>query len=44
MEELKGRTLAFIAQHFVEVTSFSHDLVGLADSLLSGLAKVCHNI
>ena len=41
MEELKGRTLAFVAHSFSEVAALSHDLVGLADGLLSGLAKVC---
>lgn len=41
MEELKGRTLAFVAHSFSEVAALSHDLVGLAGGLLSGLAKVC---
>ena len=40
MEELKGSALSFIAQNFTAVASLSHDLAGLADSLLSRLAKV----
>ena len=43
MQELKGRTLAFIAEKFSEVAALSQDLVGLADTLLSGLAKVHSN-
>ena len=40
MDELKGNALAFIAQNFTAVASLSHDLAGLADSLLTRLAKV----
>ena len=40
MEELKGSALAFIAQNFTAVANLSHDLAGLADSLLTRLAKV----
>lgn len=43
MQELKGRTLAFIAEKFAEIAALSNDLVGLADTLLSGLAKVYTN-
>ena len=40
MEELKISALSFIAQHFAAVANLSHDLAGLADSLLTRLAKV----
>ncbi|DBA95187.1 TPA: hypothetical protein ACH3X3_013092 [Trebouxia sp. C0006] len=39
MEELKSSALSFIAQNFAAVANLSHDLAGLADSLLSRLAK-----
>ena len=42
MEELKSSALSFIAQNFAAVANLSHDLAGLADSLLSRLAKVWH--
>ncbi len=40
MEELKSSALSFIAENFAVVANLSHDLAGLADSLLSRLAKV----
>ena len=40
MEELKSSALSFIAQNFTAVASLSHDLAGLAHSLLSRLGKV----
>ncbi len=40
MEELRSSALSFIAQNFAAVAHLSHDLAGLADSLLSRLAKV----
>lgn len=40
MGDLKGSALAFIAQNFTAVARLSHDLAGLADSLLTRLAKV----
>lgn len=40
MEELKSNALAFIALNFTAVANLSHDLAGLADSLLTRLAKV----
>ena len=40
MEELKRSALSFIAHNFAAVANLSHDLAGLADSLLSRLAKV----
>ncbi|DBA92116.1 TPA: hypothetical protein ACH3X1_015842 [Trebouxia sp. C0004] len=39
MEELKSSALSFIAKNFAAVADLSHDLAGLADSLLSRLAK-----
>jgi len=40
MEELKSSALSFIAHNLAAVANLSHDLAGLADSLLSRLAKV----
>lgn len=40
MEELKSNALAFIAQNFTAVAKSSHDVAGLADTLLTRLAKV----
>ncbi|KAL3146307.1 hypothetical protein ABBQ32_003004 [Trebouxia sp. C0010 RCD-2024] len=37
MEELKSNALAFIALNFTAVANLSHDLAGLADSLLTRL-------
>ena len=44
MEELKSSVLSFIAQNLAAVANLSHDLAGLADSLLSRLAKVWHMV
>ena len=40
MAELKSSALSYIAQNFSAVASLSPDLAGLADSLLTRLAKV----
>ena len=40
MEALKINALSYIAQHFAAVANLSHDLAGLAESLLTRLAKV----
>ena len=40
MADLTSNALAFIAQNFVAGASLAHDLAGVADGLLTRLAKV----